>query len=118
MNTVYIMGDSERVTARVKWFNNKNGYGFASTLGANTRDVFVHHTSLKVDKEQYRYLVQGEYVDLDVSAITDANSKHQWQSANVSGVQGGPLMCETRQEMRDSSRTHKEGGDRDTSASV
>lgn len=103
------MGGAERVTARVKWFNNKNGYGFASTLGDNVRDVFVHHTSLKVGKEQYRYLVQGEYVDLDVSAITDPNSKHQWQSANVTGVQGGPLMCETRQEIRDSSRSHKEG---------
>ena len=109
------MGDSERVTARVKWFNNKNGYGFASTLGDSPRDVFVHHSSLKVDKEQYRYLVQGEYVDLDVSPITEEGSKHQWQSANVTGVQGGPLMCETRQEMRDSSRAHREatasGGD-------
>ena len=102
------MGDSERVTARVKWFNNKNGYGFASTLGDSPRDVFVHHSSLKVDKEQYRYLVQGEYVDLDVSPITEEGSKHQWQSANVTGVQGGPLMCETRQEMRDSSRAHRE----------
>ena len=101
------MGGSERVTARVKWFNNKNGYGFASTLGENQRDVFVHHSSLKVAKEQYRDLVQGEYVDLDVSAITDKNSKHEWQSTNVTGVQGGPLMCETRQDMRDNSNTRK-----------
>lgn len=109
------MGDSKRVTACVKWFNNKNGYGFASTLGEEeARDVFVHHSSLKVKKEQYRYLVQGEYVDLDVSPITEPDSKHQWQSTNVTGVHGGPLMCETRQEMRDSSNARKkkdESGD-------
>ena len=104
------MGGAERVTARVKWFNNKNGYGFASTLGENQRDVFVHHSSLKVGKEQYRYLVQGEYVDLDVTPITDESSKHQWQSTNVTGVCGGPLMCETRQDMRDSSNSRKSRG--------
>lgn len=101
------MSDSNRVTARVKWFNNKNGYGFASTLEDEPKDVFVHHTSLCVGKEQYRYLVQGEYVDLDVSPITDEASKHKWQSANVTGVKSGPLMCETRQEMRDSSASRK-----------
>lgn len=112
------MADTEHVTARVKWFNNKNGYGFASTLGENSRDVFVHHTSLNVGKEQYRYLVQGEYVDLDISPITEANSKHQWQSANVTGIQGGPLMCETRQEMRDSSRAHRESGEGESQATA
>jgi cold shock CspA family protein len=101
------MADSQRVTARVKWFNNKNGYGFASTLGDDVKDVFVHHTSIKVSKEQYRYLIQGEYVDLDLSPITDEKSKHKWQSANVTGVQGGPLMCETREEMRASSKDRK-----------
>lgn len=109
------MTDSERVTARVKWFNNKNGYGFASTLGDSPRDVFVHHSSLSVSKEQYRYLVQGEYIDLDITPITEEGSKHKWQSANVTGVQKGPLMCETRQDARDSSRAHREanasGGD-------
>ena len=104
------MSATERVTARVKWFNNKSGYGFASTLGDSPRDVFIHHTSLKVDKEQYRYLVQGEYVDLDISAMQDESSSHKWQSSNVTGVQGGMLMCETRQEMRDSERSHTKGG--------
>jgi cold shock CspA family protein len=112
------MVDTERVTARVKWFNNKNGYGFASTLGDKPRDVFVHHTSLKIDKEQYRYLIQGEYVDLDISPITEANAKHEWQSANVTGVQGGALMCETRQEMRDSSFAHREGASASASDST
>lgn len=110
------MGDSDRVTTRVKWFNNKSGYGFASTLGENVRDVFVHHSSLNVGKEQYRYLVQGEYVDLDVTPITDVKSKHKWQSANVSGVQGGPLMCETRQEIRDSLKAHNEVSDKSEEA--
>jgi len=116
---MYIMEDSVRVTACVKWFNNKNGYGFASTMGEDeARDVFVHHSSLQVKKEQYRYLVQGEYIHLDVSAITDPNSKHKWQSANVTGVFGGALMCETRQDMRDSSsvRNRNEGGERESVA--
>ena len=103
------MSATERVTARVKWFNNKSGYGFASTLGDDPRDVFIHHSSLKVGKEQYRYLVQGEYVDLDISSIEDEKSTHKWQSANVTGVQGGLLMCETRQEMRDSDRARDKG---------
>lgn len=106
---------SDRVTARVKWFNNKSGYGFASTLGDDPRDVFIHHSSLKVGKEQYRYLVQGEYVDLDISPIEDEKSTHKWQSANVTGVQGGMLMCETRQEMRDSDRARGRGKGTQTS---
>lgn len=93
---------TERVTACVKWFNNKSGYGFASTCGENVRDVFVHHANLKVGKEQYRYLVQGEYVDLDLLALPeDDKSGHKWQASNITGVQGGLLMCETRNEMRE-----------------
>jgi cold shock CspA family protein len=103
------MSATERVTARVKWFNNKSGYGFASTLEDTPRDVFVHHTSLKVGKEQYRYLIQGEYVDLDVSPLENDSAGHKWQSSNVTGVKGGLLMCETRQEARDSDRARAKG---------
>jgi len=88
------MVHTERVVARVKWFNNKHGYGFIATMEDEPRDVFVHHTSLRVSTEQYCYLSEGEYIELDISPNTD--QKHKWMSSNVSGIKGGPLMCESR----------------------
>jgi cold shock CspA family protein len=81
----------------VKWF--KDGYGFISLCapGASESDVtevFVHHSALRVQEEQYRYLVPGEYVELAISATT--GEKHKVQASEVSGIQGGRLMCETR----------------------
>ena len=83
----------ERLTGRVKWFNNKTGYGFITSLADNS-DVFVHHASLTVGTSQYRYLVQGEYVEF-VKATSD-NSKHPFMASDVTGIQRGKLMCETR----------------------
>ncbi len=51
--------DSEtRTNGCVKWFNNKSGYGFINVVGGDNTgtDVFVHHSAIKVDTEQYRYL--------------------------------------------------------------
>ena len=56
---------NERLLGRVKWFNNKAGYGFITITDGTLSgtDVFVHHSSIKLQSEQqYRYLVQGEYV--------------------------------------------------------
>jgi cold shock CspA family protein len=78
----------------VKWFNNKAGFGFVTMLGDESTDVFVHHSGVSVDREQYKYLVQGEYVEFNLSK--SENNDHEWQAINVSGVQKGPLMCETR----------------------
>lgn len=95
-----------RLTGRVKWFNNKTGFGFITALGDSDgvkegSDVFVHHSTIKVAQEQYRYLVQGEYVEFVLSKIADS-SKHEFQAADVSGVKGGKLICETRWESRSS----------------
>lgn len=86
---------AERHTGRVKWFNSKTGYGFVTvTDGPKTgTDVFVHHTSVQVSKEQYRYLVQGEYVQFVLSEMTDG--PHAYQASDVTGVNGGHLMCES-----------------------
>jgi cold shock CspA family protein len=98
--------ESTRLTGRVKWFNNKTGFGFITALGDSEgvkegSDVFVHHSTIKVAQEQYRYLVQGEYVEFVLSKTADS-SKHEFQAADVSGVKGGKLICETRWESRTS----------------
>ena len=97
-----------RETARCKWFNNKAGYGFVTITGGDHdgTDVFVHHTGISVSSEQYRYLVQGEYVQLNMVEMTEG--EHKWQADDVRGINGGWLMCETRNDARES-RTSDDG---------
>ena len=99
-----------RLTGRVKWFNNKTGFGFISVVGGNDQfkdasEVFVHHSAVVVSQEQYRYLVEGEYVEFSV--IGTDSGDHKFQAGDVRGVKGGKLFCETRHEHRAS----QEGGD-------
>jgi cold shock CspA family protein len=95
-----VSADSGKTAGCVKWFNNKAGYGFVNvTSGDHTgTDIFVHHSAIQVGKEQYKYLVQGEYVQFDMCKA-DAGS-HEWQAGNVRGLNNGKLMCETRFETR------------------
>jgi CspA family cold shock protein len=51
-----------KVEGRVKWFNDKKGYGFIET--ADQGDVFVHHTAIQ--SEGFRSLSEGEKVSFDV----------------------------------------------------
>jgi cold shock CspA family protein len=95
---------AETVTfGRVKWFNNRAGYGFLTVTSGEFKDddVFAHHSAIQVSKEQYRYLVQGEYVQFSLCEIN--NNNHKWQANNVRGIDGGMLMCETRLVSRDTS---------------
>jgi len=101
MNTNVAVTNSEEVLiGRVKWFNNKSGFGFITvTDGQNSgSDIFVHHSAINVVSEQYKYLVQGEYVEFKLIELQD--NKHTCQATNVSGIKGGKLMCETRSEFR------------------
>lgn len=88
-----VSGESRQLGI-VKWFNNKAGFGFVTTLGDESRDVFVHHSGVSVGREQYKYLVQGEYVQFQLTKSD--NGDHEWQATEVTGVHSGPLMCETR----------------------
>jgi len=88
---------------QVKWFNLKTGFGFISVTDgpAGSSDIFVHHSSIRVASEQYRYLVQGEYVQFNLQKLAEGTSKHEYQATNVTGIRGGKMMCELRNETRE-----------------
>ena len=97
--------------------------------GAPRREVFVHHSGLKVGSEQFRYLVEGEYVELEVRETEGKGDNvvprrglgavPRYQGVEVRGIGGGPLMCETRNESSASANEYKsnnrtrEGGQRE-----
>ena len=115
--TVTASTTAPRFMGRVKWFNNKAGYGFITVTDgpkAGT-DVFVHHSSIKVDGELYKYLVQGEYVEF--SLLISSTATHEFQSGDVSGIKGGKLMCETRRDLRSARQTYRTAKPDDVSPS-
>ena len=48
---------------RVKWFNEKKGYGFISKDDEN--DVFVHFSAVK--KDGFKVLYEGDEVEFEIS---------------------------------------------------
>jgi cold shock CspA family protein len=96
-------------SGRVKWFNNKSGYGFITSCDEKNKDedVFVHHSGVCVSEEQYKYLVQGEYVEFKLSETNETGGRYPYQASNVTGMWGGKLMCETRHETPSKSRSPK-----------
>jgi CspA family cold shock protein len=47
---------------KVKWFNDKKGYGFIAQEGG--RDVFVHYSNVK--GEGYKSLAEGQDVSFEI----------------------------------------------------
>jgi len=92
-----------KLVGKVKWFNNKAGYGFitASEGEHSGKDIFVHYSTINVSNLQYKYLVQGEYVEFEL--VKSQNDKHEYQATNVTGIRGGSIMCETRSTLRTNS---------------
>jgi cold shock CspA family protein len=91
---------SSRHMGRVKWFNNKAGYGFITVTDGERAgtDIFVHHSGIMVSNEQYKYLVQGEYVEFVLDKTSGGS--HDFQAGEVSGINAGKLMCETRRDFK------------------
>ena len=96
---------TNQYVGKVKWFNNKSGYGFVTFIDSSDfkgKDIFAHHSSLNVKDEIYKYLVQGEYVEFSVQQMDSGN--HEYQAMNIKGILQNDLMCETRHKNRDLSK--------------
>jgi len=64
---------------KVKYFNDKKGWGFISGEGLD-RDVYVHYT--QINMEGYRTLKEGQEVTYEL-----LNSDRGYQAKNVSPSQ-------------------------------
>jgi len=51
------------MTGRVKWFNERKGFGFIEVEGG--KDVFVHHSAIQ--GEGFKSLREGETVEFEVT---------------------------------------------------
>jgi len=88
------MDQQSRSIGCVKWFNNQKGFGF---IQANGQDYFVHHSEISVGDVSFRYLVQGEYVSFLTKKVARTNQNVDGvMASNVTGINGGFLMCQTR----------------------
>jgi cold shock CspA family protein len=93
---------TDRQVGKVKWFNNKAGYGFITVSDEgelSNKDIFVHYSNINVSNSQYKYLVQGEYVEFLLEKMSDGN--HEYKAVEVTGIKGGSIMCETRRISRE-----------------
>ena len=89
---------TDSYVGQVKWFNTKTGFGFITVRSDGDfkgKDIFVHHSDLQVAEDQYRYLVMGEYVEFSLMQTDD---EHEVKATSVSGMLGGSLMCQVRNE--------------------
>ena len=84
---------------RVKWFNNRAGFGFATVMEGEKRvkifsliilgfQLIVNNTSILFKENTLHFFEESD------------NDKHPYQAGDIKGVAGGPLMCETKNEQR------------------
>jgi len=53
-------------TGTVKWFNARKGYGFI-TPNEGDKDVFVHHSAIFTENNEFANLNEGDKVEFDVN---------------------------------------------------
>jgi cold shock CspA family protein len=108
--------NSNKLVGNVKWFNNKSGFGFITVMSESPnkgQDIFVHHSSINVKDDLYKYLVQGEYVEFDIQKMED--KAHENQAVSITGIFKGDLMCETRSKNKEFTKTAPKMNRRPTS---
>tara|TARA_Y100000816_G_C25813313_1_gene425681 strand:- start:137 stop:499 length:363 start_codon:yes stop_codon:yes gene_type:complete len=95
---------SDKTTGQVKWFNNRTGYGFITVNDGEQsgKDIFAHYSAVQVSNSQYKFLVQGEYVEFGL--IKPTTGEHEFQATDITGIKGGKLMCEIRSQQQSVSR--------------
>lgn len=86
-----VTGEYGPFVGNCKWFNNKIGYGFITVMNGEHKgkDIFVHHSGVQPKNSNFKTLTKGEYIALNI-----IQGQNGLQAVDVTGVLGGPLMCD------------------------
>jgi len=64
-------------------------------------DIFVHFSSIRLRDQQsgdqpaqYKYLIQGEYVEFVIEKAVKDN--HKYHAVDITGILENNILCETR----------------------
>ena len=86
----------DRIQGKVKWFNNRKGYGFVGRDDGD--DVFVHYSA--IDGDGFKTLQEGDLIEFEVvqgqkgpqaekvSKVSDAGDSGEGGDAGDSGEGG------------------------------
>jgi cold shock protein len=66
-------------SGKVKWFDNKRGYGFIAQEAG--KDVFVHHTCIQ--GKGFKTLQEGELVNFDIESSDKGPKAHNVKRARA-----------------------------------
>lgn len=98
---------TDKYIGQIKFFDKDRGFGFILRL-EDKKEFFVHFTAIKPTIQCWNVLYKGEYVEFSVTE----GSKGP-QASDVTGIQGGSLLCEHEFEYRRrrANRRRKKGSD-------
>ena len=104
---------TEKMLGIVKWFDMRKGFGFIKALDGSSeyvnQDIFCHQTSIQ--SNNFRTLYPGEYVSFEVVKDEENN---KFNSKNVTGVNGGPLLTDNESVVIRIYPKHKPSQDKET----
>ena len=103
---------------KVIWFDRKKGFGFVKLIDTKSKlhgkDVFVHYSSIN-SESNFKVLLPGECISIDVEENTDESNDKEFNTSNVTGLFGTKLMVDNEdyilKVIRKKEYTSEEGGD-------
>ena len=86
---------------RVRWFNQKRGFGFVEIITPNSeflnKDIFLHYSSIECNNG-FKKVYPGEYISLNVVKNTkDVIEGREYVCQNVKGIHGNPLLIDNEE---------------------
>ncbi|KAK7351920.1 hypothetical protein VNO77_11691 [Canavalia gladiata] len=81
--------EKQRVSGKVKWFNDQKGFGFITT-DEGGEDLFVHQSSIR--SHGFRSLALGESVEFLIESDPDGRTK----AVDVTGPHQSPVQGSRR----------------------